>query len=164
MKRVLGICLLIVLLFISSCSSEKKLAQPPDGRYYFSGSGEEAYIEVTDGHFLTFSNIDWGAIEKERFEDFLISSMEESDQYAAMSETEQEAAVTSIRDGFDLTSFFGSGVHDFVLETEESTGEVFFYAPIPEYEGHVFNITIIYEEKENALVLQERAFALESNT
>lgn len=164
MKRVLGISLLIVLLFISSCSSEKKLAQPPDGRYHFSGSGEEAYIEVRDGHFLTFHNIDWGAIERERFEDLFISSLEASDQYAAMSETEREAAVTSIRDGFDLVSFFGSGVHDFVLETEDGTGEVFFYAPIPEYEGLVFNITIIYEEKENALILQERAFILEDNT
>lgn len=164
MKRVLGISLLIVLLFISSCSSEKKLAQPPDGSYHFSGSGEEAYIEVRDGHFLTFHNIDWGAIERERFEDLFISSLEASDQYAAMSETEREAAVTSIRDGFDLVSFFGSGVHDFVLETEDGTGEVFFYAPIPEYEGLVFNITIIYEEKENALILQERAFILEDNT
>lgn len=164
MKRVLGISLLIVLLFISSCSSEKILAQPPDGRYHFSGSGEEAYIEVRDGHFLTFHNIDWGAIERERFEDLFISSLEASDQYAAMSETEREAAVTSIRDGFDLVSFFGSGVHDFVLETEDGTGEVFFYAPIPEYEGLVFNITIIYEEKENALILQERAFILEDNT
>jgi len=164
MKKILGISLLIVLLFISSCSSEKKLAQPPDGRYHFSGSGEEAYIEVRDGHFLTFHNIDWGAIEKERFEDLFISSLEASDQYAAMSETEREAAVTSIRDGFDLVSFFGSGVHDFVLETEDGTGEVFFYAPIPEYEGLVFNITIIYEEKENALILQERAFILEDNT